>query len=453
MRTAERLAAIEAAVAPRLSGRVSEIRGMSVCVEGLAVAIGTTVRLVRGGGRPAVPAEAVGFEGGRAVLLPLAEADGLRPGDPAHAEQASAAATFPVGGCLLGRVLDALGRPIDGRGPLRGWTPRALEAPPPGACGRALIGQPLATGVRAIDGLMPLGRGQRMGIFAPPGVGKSTLLAACARGCAADVVVVGLVGERGREVNEFVERTLGPEGLARSVVVVATGDEPAPMRLRAARAATCVAEHFRDGGADVLLLMDSVTRFAQAQRQVGLAAGEPPATRGFPPSVFAALPRLLERAGPGAGGVGSITALYAVLVEGEEAGADPVSEACRGVLDGHLMLDRKLAERGHHPAIDCCASISRVAPHVVDAEHDAARLEVLRLLAAHRDVEDLVAVGAYAAGSRPEADRAIAMKPAMDTFLRQGLASRSASPAFAATRAQLLALAAMADEPAASPRR
>ena len=355
-----------------------------------------------------------------------------------------------MGPRLLGRVLDALGRPIDGRGPLRGTVPRPIDAAPPEACRRGLIERPLATGVRAIDGLTPMGRGQRMGVFAPPGVGKSTLLGACARGYAADVVVVGLVGERGREVNEFVERTLGAEGLARAVVVVATGDEPAPMRIRAARAATAVAEHFRDAGLDVLLLMDSITRFAQAQREVGLAAGEPPATRGFPPSVFAALPRLLERAGPGvaapggsAQAAGSITALYAVLVEGDDAAADPVSEACRGVLDGHLVLDRGLAEKGHFPAIDPNASISRVAPHVIDPDHETARLAVLRLLAAHRSVADLVDVGAYAAGSNAEADRALAAKPAIDTFLRQSLTGRSAPPPFAATRAQLLALAAL----------
>ena len=443
MRTAQRLAAIAEAMAPELSGRVAEVRGLAVHVDGLAVAVGTTVSLERGGGRPPVPAEAVGFERGQAVLLPLASADGLRRGDRARARSAGSSATIPVGGCLLGRTIDAMGAPIDGGGPLRGRIPRPLEAPPPEPCGRALVEQPFATGIRAIDGLTPLGRGQRMGVFAPPGVGKSTLLAACARGCDADVVVVGLVGERGREVGEFIERTLGAEGLARSVVVVATGDEPAPMRIRAARAATAVAEHFRDTGAHVLLLMDSVTRFAQAQREVGLAAGEPPATRGFPPSVFAALPRLLERAGPGLKGRGSITALYAVLVEGEELAADPISEACRGVLDGHLVLDRGLAERGHFPAIDCPASISRVAPHVIDAEHEAARVEILRLLAAHRNVEDLVSVGAYAAGSNPLADRALAAKPAIDTFLQQGAAGRSAPPAFAATRAQLLALAAM----------
>ena len=447
MRTAARLAALDAAIAPRLSGRVSEVRGLAVHVQGLCVAVGATVHLEPGGGRDPVPAEAVGFEGPDCVLLPLAPADGLRRGDRARVESASASATLDAGPGLLGRVIDALGRPLDGKGPLRGGIPRPLDAAPPDACGRGLIEKPFATGVRAIDGLTPMGRGQRLGVFAPPGVGKSTLLAACARGCAADVVVVGLIGERGREVNEFVERTLGPEGLRRSVVVVATGDEPAPMRIRAARAATAAAEHFRDAGRSVLLLMDSVTRFAQAQREVGLAAGEPPATRGFPPSVFAALPRLLERAGPGPGGGGSITALYAVLVEGEDASADPVADACRGVLDGHLVLDRGLAERGHFPAIDCPASISRVAPHVIDPEHDAARLEVLRLLAAHREVEDLVNVGAYAAGSNPDADRALAARPALDTFLRQGLTGNATPPAFAATRAQLLALAAMAHAP------
>lgn len=447
MRTEERLAAVAEATAVRLSGRVAEVRGLAVHAEGLAVAVGTTVTLERGGGRTPVPAEAVGFEAGRVVLLPLAAAEGLRRGDRVRADAPASSATIDVGACLMGRVINALGRPVDGRGPLGNCVPRPLDAPPPAACDRGLIDRPMATGVRAIDGLTPMGRGQRMGVFAPPGVGKSTLLGACARGCAADVVVVGLVGERGREVNEFVERTLGPAGLKRCVVVVATGDEPAPMRIRAARAATAVAEHFRDTGAHVLLLMDSVTRFAQAQREVGLAAGEPPATRGFPPSVFAALPRLLERAGPGGAAGGSITALYAVLVDGDDLAADPVSEACRGVLDGHLVLDRGLAERGHFPAIDVNASISRVAPHVVDPDHDAARLAILRLLAAHREVEDLVQVGAYAAGTNPDADRAIAMKSSLQTFLQQSLAGRSLPPAFAATRSQLLALAAMAAEP------
>jgi FliI/YscN family ATPase len=303
---------------------------------------------------------------------------------------------------------------------------------------RPLIDAPLATGVRAIDAVLSVGRGQRLGVFSAPGVGKSTLLATMARHTSADVSVIALIGERGREVRDFIENGLGDEGLARSVVVCATGDEPALLRIRAASAANTVAEFFRDRGADVLLIMDSVTRFCQAQRQVGLAAGEPPATKGYPPSVFATLPVLLERSGRT--GRGSITGFYAVLVEGDDMN-EPVADAARGILDGHVVLSRALAAKGHYPAIDVLESISRVADDVTAAEHQAARRDVLKLVNAYRQVEDLLNIGAYAAGSNPEFDAAIACKPAIDQLLQQGRKEVTGRAEFDRTRKQLLALA------------
>ncbi|NBC10180.1 MAG: FliI/YscN family ATPase, partial [Planctomycetes bacterium] len=329
------------------------------------------------------------------------------------------------------------GRPIDGRGPLPETIPVPLQPKPVEALRRPPIDQPLATGLRTIDAITPLGKGQRIGIFAAPGVGKSTLMANAARHTAADVSVIAMVGERGREVRDFIEKTLGPEGLSRSVVVVATSDEPALMRMRAAMVATAAAEYFRDQGLDVLLLMDSVTRLCQAQRQVGLAAGEPPTTRGYPPSVFAMLPALLERSGRTE--TGSITGLYTVLVEGDDM-TEPVADACQGILDGHLHLSRKLAERGHYPAIDILSSISRCADDVIDSAHHAARRDVLKLVSAYREVEDLLNIGAYAQGSNPDYDLAIACKPAIDRLLQQGRGETQGQADFNRTKAQLLAL-------------
>ncbi|MEM1446473.1 MAG: FliI/YscN family ATPase [Planctomycetota bacterium] len=425
---------LDAATAQELRGVVSDVRGLVVQAEGLPVSIGTTVRLRTKRGVE-TPGQVVGCGHGHAQIMPLGSTAGLARGDTVIADHADA--TVRVGTSLLGRVLNGLGQPIDGQGPLTDTIPHPLEAAPVAALDRQPINQPLATGVRVIDALTPLGRGQRLGVFASPGVGKSTLLAQCAKQTAADVSVIALIGERGREVRDFLERTLSPEGLARSVVIVATSDEPALLRLRAARVATAIAESFRDAGKHVLLVLDSITRFCQAQRQVGLSIGEPPTTRGYPPSVFATLPELMERAGQTA--AGSITALYAVLVEGDDMD-EPIADACRGILDGHLLLSRKLAERGHYPAVDAPASISRVADDVTDTQHRDARRQVLRLLADHAEVEDLVNIGAYAAGSNPAFDLAIAAKPVLDQFLVQTETPTGAAANFATTRAQLLAL-------------
>ncbi|MEM1099447.1 MAG: FliI/YscN family ATPase [Planctomycetota bacterium] len=425
---------LDAATAQELRGVVSDVRGLVVQAEGLPVSIGTTVRLRTKRGVE-TPGQVVGCGHGLAQIMPLGSTAGLARGDAVIADHADA--TIRVGSSLLGRVLNGLGQPIDGQGQIADTIPHPLEAAPVAALDRQPIDQPLATGVRIIDALTPLGRGQRLGVFASPGVGKSTLLAQCAKQTVADVSVIALIGERGREVRDFLERTLGPEGLARSVVIVATSDEPALLRLRAARAATAIAESFRDAGQHVLLVLDSITRFCQAQRQVGLSIGEPPTTRGYPPSVFATLPELMERAGQTK--TGSITALYAVLVEGDDMD-EPIADACRGILDGHLLLSRKLAERGHFPAVDAPASISRVADDVTDPQHHDARRQVLRLLADHAEVEDLVNIGAYAAGSNPAFDLAIAAKPVLDQFLVQTETPTGPAANFATTRAQLLAL-------------
>ena len=437
---ADAMRMLDDAIPQQVAGRVADVRGLAVRCSGITAPVGSSVTLrPRVGHTDGLPGQVVGFDGPLAVVMALGRDQGIGRGDPV--EVAHATASVRCGGGLLGRVVDALGRPIDGLGPIAGMTrPRPLDPPPLPSLGREIVAEPFATGIRAIDGFMPLGRGQRIGVFAPPGVGKSTLLAGIARRSTADVNVLALVGERGREVREFVEQTLGPEGLARSVVVVATGDEPALLRLRAAKAATTIAEDLRDRGLHVLLMVDSVTRFCQAQRQVGLAVGEPPATRGYPPSVFAAIPALLERAGPSA--VGATTAVSSVLVEGEDL-SEPIADTCRGVLDGHVLLDRELAERGRYPAIDLNGSISRVADAVSDSEFTAARRRLLGLLAAEREVRELVQIGAYAAGSNPDADLAIRHRPAMDRFLLQsgGGGSTHAQPAdFAQTRAQVLAL-------------
>ena len=313
-------------------------------------------------------------------------------------------------------MLDGLGNPIDGLGPLATTTWAPVDAAPPDALARRRVDTPLPLGVRALDTLVPAGRGQRFGLFAGSGVGKSTLLSMIARGTAADVSVIALIGERGREVREFLEDDLGPEGLARSVVVVATSDQPPLVRLRAAMVATAIAEHFRDAGADAVLMMDSLTRFAMAQREIGLSVGEPPATRGYPPSTFALLPRLLERAGTGEHG--SITGIYTVLVDGDDHN-EPIADAARSILDGHVVLDRRLATAGHFPSIDVLGSVSRVAGRVTSGQQRGDATHVRRLLAARRDAADLVDVGAYVPGANPVTDAAIAAGPWIDTFLRQ----------------------------------
>jgi flagellum-specific ATP synthase len=348
-----------------------------------------------------------------------------------------------VGRGLLGRVLDGLGRPLDGRPLPAGLTPVTVDGSAPHPLQRARIDTALPLGIRALDTLVPCGRGQRLGIFAGSGVGKSSLLSMVARGTEADISVLALVGERGREVREFIEHDLGPEGLARSVVVVATSDEAPLVRLRAAFTATRIAESFRDEGADVVLMMDSLTRFAMAQREVGLSAGEPPATRGYPPSVFTLLPRLLERAGAGA--TGSITGLYTVLVEGDDM-QDPIGDAARSILDGHVVLSRKLATAGHFPTVDVLESISRVVPSITSPAQRRAATELRRLMAAHRDARDLIEIGAYVPGTNPLVDRAVALSEPIRAFLTQDIDEVSDAAAAWAALHQMTGVAPEAPE-------
>lgn len=422
------MSSIRQAQAMRLTGRVESVRGLTVLVRDLPVPTGSLVEIVTAGESPAL-GEVVGFDGHRAVVMMLGTTVGIRVGDAAVGLHASR--TVGVGESLLGRCIDGLGRPIDSMGAIDVVIRRDIDPVPLNALRRGRIHQPMHTGVRAIDLMTTLGRGQRMGVFSGPGVGKSTLLGAIARGCAADVNVIALIGERGREVGDFIRNTLGEAGLSRSVVVVATSDESALMRVRAAMVAHAVAEHFRDQGRHVMLMMDSVTRFAHAQRQVGLTAGEPPATRGYTPSVFASLARLLERAGPvnepdGHGGVrpaGSITALYSVLVEGDDM-TEPIADAARGILDGHIILSRTLAQRGHFPAVDVLDSVSRVADDVSEGVHTAARRQIRGLMALYRDVEDLVQIGAYVRGVNAESDIAIDYHPRIRELLQQSPGER-----------------------------
>ena len=349
--------------------------------------------------------------------MPLGELDGIQAGDLVHGT--GEFLNVPVGMALLGRVLDGLGQPMDEKPAPLCEQQYPTMANPPSALNRQMITKPMPTGVRAIDGLMTLCEGQRMGIFAGSGVGKSTLLGMIARNAEADINVICLVGERGREVREFIENDLGPEGLAKSVIICATGDMPALMRIKAAFTATAIAEGFRDMGKSVLLMMDSVTRFAMAQREIGLAIGEPPSTKGYTPSVFALLPRLMERAGMGP--KGAITALYTVLVEGDDTN-DPIADATRGILDGHLVLSRRLTSRGHYPPIDVLNSLSRTMPFVVPQEQMFKANEFREMMAAYTDVEDLVSIGAYKRGSKPLSDKAIDCQEAINRFLRQGKA-------------------------------
>ncbi|MDX2114376.1 MAG: FliI/YscN family ATPase [Planctomycetota bacterium] len=435
----------------RLTGTVAALRGLTLTVDDLPLTVGSLVRVrTFAAGRVAeLPGEVVGFEGRRAVVMMLGPTAGIRPGDRVISQQTSP--TVGIGRRLLGRVINGLGQPIDGA-PL----PPALAAAPISpeplqALRRARIKAILPTGVRAMDLMTTVGRGQRMGIFAGPGVGKSTLLGMIARRAAADVNVIALIGERGREVREFIEESLGPEGLARSIVVVSTSDESALMRVRAAQVACAAAEHFRDQGLDVMLMIDSITRFAHAQRQIGLAVGEPPATKGYTPSVFAALPAILERAGAVEAApespAGSITGFYTILVEGDDM-TEPISDAARGILDGHVVLSRALAHRAHFPAIDVLDSISRVASQICDPDHLAARSAVVRLMAAYREVEDLIQIGAYAQGQNPLTDAAIALKPRIDALLQQKTGD---AEAFLASRSRLLEVARDAQRLMASP--
>ncbi|MGD0674246.1 MAG: FliI/YscN family ATPase [Polyangiaceae bacterium] len=407
-------------------GKVVGVTGLSVRFAMPGVRVGDVVR-VRRRGEP-LACEVVGFDAGGAIALPLGALVGVGLGD--EVESTGHTLCVRAGESLLGRVTDGLGRPVDGGPPIEGQVV-AVDRDPPEALGRRPVNRPLATGVRAIDALVTLGEGQRLGLFAGSGVGKSTLLGAIARGADAEAVVVGLVGERGRELGEFVERALGREGRRKSVVVVSTSDAPAIERLRAAQVATAYAEWFRDQGKRVLLLVDSVTRFARAQREVGLAAGEPPGRRGYPPSVFAALPRLLERSGQSARG--SITAIYTVLVEGGDMD-EPIADDVRGILDGHVVLDRALAARGRYPAVDVTSSVSRVMDAIVPAEHREAARRLRALVGAYEAKRDFVLLDAYVKGTDKELDEAILRMPRIEALLAQ---SADEITPFAATVAAL----------------
>lgn len=400
----------------RIHGRITKVVGLVMEGHCLGAAVGEFCDVYTKPGAVAVQCEVVGFLDDRVILLPLGEVRGVAPGS--RIVRRSDNAAIAAGRGLLGRVMDGLGNPIDGLGPIAAEVRYPLYGTPQNPLQRRRIDEPCSVGIRSIDGLITIGKGQRIGIFAGSGVGKSVLLGMMGRGAQSTVNVIALVGERGREVKEFIEKDLGPEGLKRSVVVVATADAAPLVRIRAALSAAAIAEYWRDQGADVLFMMDSISRFAAAQREVGLAAGEPPATKGYPPSVFALLPRLMERAGT-SGGKGTITAFYTILAEGDDM-SDPVADACRAVLDGHITLSRDLAGRGHYPAIDIRASISRVMEDVVTPAHCAQAGRVRAALAAYFRAYDLISIGAYKSGSDLEVDRAIKAMDKINNFLRQG---------------------------------
>lgn len=410
---AHRLAAAARAAAPERVGIVTGVVGLAAQVSGLRCSVGDMVTI---GDEAPIDAEVVAIGAGSIKIMPLGPMNGLGEGDPVRAK--TEPLLVPTGNGLLGRVIDGLGRPIDGLGPLVGVTGVPLENKAPNSMERARISLPLQTGVRVLDTLTTMGRGQRLGLFAGSGVGKSSLLSMIARGTEAEVSVIALVGERGREVREFLEDDLGPEGLARSIVVVATSDEAALLRLRAAFLATRIAESFRERGVDAMLMMDSLTRVAMAQREIGLSVGEPPATRGYPPSTFSVLARLLERAGTDK--IGSVTGLYTVLVDGDDHN-EPIADAVRAILDGHVVLDRKLAVAGHFPAIDVLGSISRVASKVCNRgqKDDAGTLR--KVLAAKAAAQDLIDVGAYHSGSNPWVDAGVAHAEPTNRFLQQAM--------------------------------
>lgn len=424
---------LKAALSTKLVGSVVETTGATAAVADFPAPVGAVVEVERASGA-SVMAEVVGFQDRRTFVYPYENVSGIRRGGRVRLVRTRR--MLRVGPHLLGRVVNAHGHAVDGRPqPMLAERVRPDGEPPPPA-ERPRISAPFATGIRAVDGLLRCGHGQRLGIFAGAGVGKSVLLGMMSRHTAADVNVIALVGERGRELNEFIQRDLGPEGLARSVIVVATSNEPAVTRVQAAYTATAIAEYFRDLGKEVLLMVDSVTRFATAQREIGLATGEPPATRGYPPSMFARLPQLVERAGRSSRG--SITAFYTVLVEGDDP-HEPVADTLRGLLDGHLWLSRKLASAGHYPAIDVLESISRLMPDITSPEELAAAQVVRSLLASYREHEDLISVGAYRQGSNRTVDTAVEMKGAIAAFLRQEVSHPSS---LEATSSSLIALAA-----------
>ncbi|MGB1091601.1 MAG: flagellar protein export ATPase FliI [Oceanobacter sp.] len=402
---------------PETSGRLVRMVGLTLEAVGLPVRVGDRCRVERRGDSD-IEAEVVGFDEHKVFLMPIEQLEGLQPG--ARVWPLSGKADVPVGDALLGRILDGVGRPLDGAGPLMNIQQGNLQGAIINPLQRAPIRTPIDVGIRAINAMLTVGRGQRIGLFAGSGVGKSMLLGMMTRFTTADIVVVGLIGERGREVREFIEEILGEEGLKRSVVVASPADDSPLMRLRAAQYCTAVAEYFRDQGKDVLMLMDSLTRYAQAQREIALAVGEPPATKGYPPSVFNKLPKLVERTGNGPEGGGSITAFYTVLSEGDDM-QDPIADASRAILDGHIVLSRKLAEEGHYPAIDVEASVSRVMPHIVSDDW-LKRAQLIKQMVSHyRQNQDLVAMGAYQKGSDPMLDAAIDLSPAIKAMLCQSL--------------------------------
>lgn len=421
---AKRLSGYQAAVTlpeqPQVEGRLLRMVGLTLEAEGLRAALGSRCMVINQDSyHPVqVEAEVMGFSGGRVFLMPVGNLAGIAPG--ARVVPMPDTGRLPMGMSMLGRVLDGAGRALDGKGGMKAedWVP--LDGPTINPLKRDPINQPLDVGIRSINALLTVGRGQRLGLFAGTGVGKSVLLGMMTRFTEADIIVVGLIGERGREVKEFIEQILGEEGLKRSVVVASPADEAPLMRLRAAMYCTRIAEYFRDKGKNVLLLMDSLTRFAQAQREIALAIGEPPATKGYPPSVFAKLPKLVERAGNAEAGGGSITAFYTVLSEGDDQ-QDPIADAARGVLDGHIVLSRRLAEEGHYPAIDIEASISRVMPQVITPQHLRESQRFKQLWSRYQQTRDLISVGAYVPGGDAQTDLAIALQPQMARYLCQGL--------------------------------
>ncbi len=402
----------------RVSGRVIEMTGLTIIAEGLPLSLGSICEIKPAHRKP-VLAEVVGFRGKRSILMSLSDPIGVGPKDVVTSMPAME--TVGVGQQLLGRVLNGLGQPIDGAGACNIEQHIPIYTSAPEAFVRRHIDEPMTTGIRSMDAMLTLGRGQRIGLFAGTGVGKSVLMGMISRYTDADVTVIALVGERGREVGDFIKKDLGEEGIKRTVMVVSTSDESPVLRVRACFVATAVAEYFRSLGKNVLLLMDSVTRLAMAQRQIGLAAGEPPATKGYPPSVFAMMPKLMERAGRT--DRGSITGIYTVLVEGDDIN-EPIADAARGVLDGHVWLSRKIANAGHYPAVSVLDSISRVMPDVITSEHLSAARSVRRILATWADIEDLVNIGAYAKGANLEYDLAVEMMPRIRAFLEQGQSQR-----------------------------
>lgn len=398
----------------KIAGKITQIVGLVIESQGPSVNLGDLCYICPRSEDVVIPAEVVGFRQNRVLLMPIGEMHGIGPG----CEVFSAYQTLKVnvGNHLLGRILDGLGNPIDGKGPLAVNQQYPLHAIPPHPLSRLRISEKLSVGVRAIDGLITLGRGQRIGIMAGSGVGKSTLLGMIARNTEADINVIALIGERGREVREFIERDLGEEGLKRSVVVVATSDQPALVRIKGAMTATAIAEYFRDQGLDIVMMMDSVTRFAMAQREIGLTIGEPPATRGYTPSVFAMLPKLLERSGTGE--KGSITGIYTVLVDGDDMN-EPIADAVRSILDGHIVLSRSIGAQNHYPAIDVLASVSRVMSEIVEKNHNVAAQKLRSIMATYREAEDLINIGAYSTGNNAHIDQAIAKIDAVKAFLQQ----------------------------------